>query len=158
MMLHFSSSKVCGWKREKSSDPLCVAEFYLFAHLFACFLLFQRLLMEDIKCFWLLLISVELRMLSSQKSYSVITIIAAISILICNEAAQHQHTWVFLLSSGRRLIFLWDYLPYSFMQTIKNIDKLVRFYQKRICLERANISGMQQFLFIRGKESSNKEI
>lgn len=135
MMLHFSSSQgvymetgETKWPAMKRRlDCVCLLTCLLAFHCFKA----SRWKMSNAFDFSLF----KLRMLRSQKTDSVITTGAVISVLICSETARHQHTWVFLLSSGWRLgefIFLWDYLLYFFMQTVKNIDKLVTFFQKGI--------------------------
>lgn len=130
-------AKACGWEQEKSNYSLWSSGWILSVRSLLCDF-FTVLKPPDGRCrtpFWLSPLWWELRILRSQKTASVITLLAVITRLICSEAAQHQHTRVFLLSLVWRLgelILLWDYLLYFLMQTIKNIDKLVRFYQKGV--------------------------
>lgn len=108
-------AKVCKRKQERTRSSIQQELCFV-----CCFSLLQSL--------GAVLIPWEQRMPSSQRKGSVITITAVIRVLICSETAQQQHMGVLLLSPPWRLgefIFLC-----FFLQTIKNIDKLVRFYQK----------------------------
>lgn len=101
---------------------------------------------KDVKGFGVVLIPWEQRILSSQRKGSVIIISAVIRVLICSETAQHQHMGVLLLSPGWRLgefIFLWEYLLYFFLQTIKS------WQTGEILSERVGLVGFFWFFLFR---------